>query len=141
MIIRPAGPAAGPARPSTTRRTTAGFSLPESAGVAETSGPAALLPMNLDLFLSLQEVESPQERNRKARRHAESMLAALHDLQRALLGVEPAPDLLDQLANLAGNPPIAADPALRSAVSEISVRLHVALAMAEMAGQQTVMNR
>jgi hypothetical protein len=117
-----AGPAPrGPARPG------AGFRVPAQAGP-----PPAVAEVALSGMLTLQEVETPDQRDRAARRRGQEMLAELAALQRALLAAGgDVPAALHRLAALARAVPAAADPALRQAVAAIVLRSRVELARYE----------
>jgi len=106
---------------------TGGFALPGEAPAA-TAGPSGVPEVSLADLLILQEVEDGPTRDRVARRHGRAMLAELGALQRSLLSesLDAAP--LRRLAVLAADVPLAADPALREAVEEVTVRAWVELA-------------
>ena len=71
------------------------------------------------------------DRVREARRRGQEMLAALARLQRALLeGHRDLPGLR-RLADLAEDVPQAADPGLRQALAEVTLRARVELARHE----------
>ncbi|CAH2599713.1 conserved protein of unknown function [Rhodovastum atsumiense] len=123
---------AAPVRPaarSSSRRE--GFRI--AGGLAE---PAADLGgtagIALETMLALQEAEGAASRDRQARRHAQDILAELAALQRGLLGAGqgggPDPGALRRLAALAGQVPLAADPALRDIVAAVTLRARVELA-------------
>lgn len=78
-------------------------------------------------LLGLQEIEDLPERNRKARRHGQDMLAALADLQRALTQSDPS-RALERLATLVQAQNLAADPLLATILAAISLRVRVELA-------------
>jgi hypothetical protein len=109
----------------------------ESVGFAVRSGSAArprgaesadsLGAVALGGLLGLQEMESTRERDRRARRHGQDMLAALAMLQRALTGTDPN-DALERLAILLRTQAPAADPALAATLAAISLRVRVELA-------------
>jgi hypothetical protein len=130
-------PINGPARLSTQRGPSrsgiAGFRMPsETAGPLPQAAVAALgSVVGLSAMLSLQDVDPPQERDRRARRRGEGLLASLAQLQLALLGDGGAAAALTQLAGLAQPSEIAADPALREAIAAIELRAAVELARAE----------
>jgi len=117
----------GPLNAARRAPTRAGFVVLEHArsshGVAPPAPAAQLSPM-----LALQEMHSEAVADREARRHGGEMLAALSDLQRALLTGGDAPTTLQRLAELADSVPLAADPRLAALVSAVLVRVRVELA-------------
>ena len=66
--------------------------------------------------------------DREARRHGHDMLAALAELQRALLGGGDDGAALQRLAELAAAVPHATDPRLAAMISAIVLRVRVELA-------------
>jgi len=88
----------------------------------------AVSATSLATLLSLQEVESPTERDRKARRHAEEMLEELTGLQLDLLGNAHDPQRLTRLSGMIGAVPPASHPGLRSAVASVALRVEVEIA-------------
>lgn len=109
--------------------SSSGFSVPlqpASSGVAtaatEVSAPA------LSSMLTLQELGGETVQDREARRHGQDMLAALADLQRALLSPGTDGAVLARLAALAASVPRATDRRLAAMVSAIVVRVRVELA-------------
>ncbi len=80
--------------------------------------------------------QTPETRDREARRHGGAMLRALGGLQLAMLGGDGAQALrtLSELAGseLAGGAPSAADPGLDQVVRAIAQRAAIELARAEM---------
>jgi hypothetical protein len=126
--IGPTSPTArGPARPPA---RAAGFRLPADAAEAPAEA-AATAGVMLGGMLALQEAESGAVRDREARRRGQEMLAALARLQRALLeGNRDLPGLR-RLAALAEDIPQAADPGLRQALAEVTLRARVELARHE----------
>ena len=83
----------------------------------------------LTSMLSLQEFGGEtRAADREARRHGQDMLAALAELQRALLGGGDTVETLQRLAELAAAVPRAADPRLAALVSAIILRVRVELA-------------
>ncbi len=123
--IGPATPAVrGPAR-ATVR--AGGFRLPDDAAEAPAEA-AATAGVMLGGMLALQEAASGAVRDREARRRGQEILAALARLQRALL--EGRRDLpgLRRLAVLAEDIPPAADPGLRQALADVTLRARVELA-------------
>jgi hypothetical protein len=115
------------ARPSP--RGANGFALPADSVTAEQpsviAGPETI---SLTSVLTLQELGSKTEADRKARRHGQDILAALAGLQRALLAGADDADVLQRLALLAATVPHAADRSLAAMLSAILVRARVELA-------------
>ncbi|MDR3537444.1 MAG: flagellar assembly protein FliX [Acetobacteraceae bacterium] len=119
-------------RRSGTAQGGPGFSVAaEQADAAADATPAAAVaPTVLEAMLGLQEMDPTAEHDRRARRHGQSVLAALAALQAALLG---SPDrtesaTLGHLAGLVATMPQAADPTLASVLSAVRLRAMVELA-------------
>ena len=79
-------------------------------------------------MLALQEASGETVEDREARRHGHDMLAALAELQRALLGGGGDGAALQRLADLAASVRHATDPRLAAMVSAIVLRVRVELA-------------
>jgi hypothetical protein len=125
-------------RAATSRRQT-GFSVAEqSARLSETSAPAAAAT---DPLLFLQEVESPQERDARSRRHGTALLDLLTKLQQGLLDGAAAADVLVKLQTLSGQLTVAANPRLQEAVAAITLRAHVEIARGEKITKENNLNR
>ena len=88
-------------------------------------------------MLSLQEVEPPQERNRRARRQGENRLSLLARLQAELLGHGPSSRLLKALQELSADSAIADDPGLREVLDGIALRCAVEQERLSLAMQRT----
>ncbi len=131
MIIRPAQTVTGAAARPAQRKGAAGFQVPEEAHGAAGAAPVAM--MSLESMLSLQEVDPPAERDRRAKRQGQALLDALARLQASLLGGSEGTHGLEDLANLARDVPVAADPGLRGAVAAIVLRAHVEIARRQVA--------
>lgn len=108
------------------------------AGPASAAAPPpAAPPAALDGMLAVQEQAGEQLRDREARRHAQSVLAALAALQRSLLageGETAADGLAGACAALRaalGGTVLAADPALAALVGAVEIRAKVVLARIE----------
>ena len=81
-IGRPTAPRAA-SRPA----AKSGFFVPsETAGPGQAAAAAAPAATSLGSMLTLQEADGETVEDREARRHGQDMLAALAELQRALLG-------------------------------------------------------
>jgi len=121
-----------PAAPRTaTRIKTAkpGFFVPpEPAGAEQAAAAGAPLAASPGSMLTLQELGGETPADRQARRHGQDMLAALAELQRALLGGSGDTRALQRLTDLAAAVPLAADRRLAAMVSAIVVRVRVELA-------------
>lgn len=108
------------------------FRLPgdsEATAATEEAGAAgAAAPVGLSL-LSLQEGEGPTiaERDARARRRGEALLAELRHLQSDLLTGQVDPARLERLAALAEGE-AAADPALQEIVAHIALRARLEVA-------------
>ncbi len=121
-MIRGVG-ASPPAAGSPRRQAEAGgFRLPRADSGA-TSGVAGAAAIGTPGMLALQEMPDPHLADREARRRGQDILAALAELQRALLGAGPLD--ADALARLAENVPQASDPALRAAVAALVLRARI----------------
>lgn len=83
------------------------------------------------MLLSLQEIPDATERNRRARARAEAALAALRDMQLALLGGGLSRARLVDLAAAADAVAEAEDPALRAAAAAVQLRAAIELARLE----------
>jgi hypothetical protein len=122
----------GPAAPRTPTRTATAkpgfFVPPEPAGTDQTAAAAAPLATSPGSMLTLQELGGETPADRQARRHGQDMLAALAELQRALLGDSDNTQALQRLTDLAAAVPLAADRRLAAMVSAIVVRVRVELA-------------
>jgi hypothetical protein len=79
-------------------------------------------------MLSLQEFGSETVEDREARRRGHDMLAALAELQRALLSNGGDEQTLERLAELADAVPRATDPGLAATISAIVLRVRLELA-------------
>ena len=112
------------------RTTSGGFAVPASdaASVASLAAPTAPSGL-LALQEAGQEAGRDAVRDREARRHGAALLAALTELQRALLtGPGGSPIDLDRLAALVRNAPPPADPALAAVQRAVLIRAAVELA-------------
>ena len=121
-----------------TRGTTAGesgFSIPAhdpaSApdGLTATGPTAKAAPISTALMLALQESMTSEAGDREARHHGQQLLAALAELQHALLSDNHG-GALDQLLLLVKTIPDATDPALVRTINSIRLRARIELARA-----------
>jgi hypothetical protein len=109
-------------------RTSAGFTVPGDTAVSSNALTEAAPAAGLTSMLALQELGGETPEDREARRHGQDLLAALADLQRALLGGCDNEAALQHLAELAASVPLASDRRLAAMVSAINVRVQVELA-------------
>ncbi len=120
-----------PTAPRVANRPVAksGFFVPaETAGPGRAGAAAAPAATSLDSMLALQEADIETVEDREARRHGHDMLAALAELQRALLGGGGDDAALQRLGDLAASVRHATDPRLAAMVSAIGLRVRVELA-------------
>jgi hypothetical protein len=110
------------------RRASAGFTVPDEATVASHAAAEAAPAAALASMLTLQEAGGDAAQDREARRQGHDLLAALADLQRALLLGNDDPAALQKLADLAASVPHATDRRLAVIVLAITVRVQVELA-------------
>jgi Class II flagellar assembly regulator len=106
------------------------FSVSFGAAVtpATARGVAPASATRLEGMLALQEGEPETVEDRAARRRGHDLLAALAKLQAGILAGQSEPKLLQSLAALASDLPVATAPALRDALGAIAVRARVELA-------------
>ena len=122
-----------------TGRVSAGqFRVPgEPAALRPAPGPGSTAALaSLQTMLAVQEV-SPEldERRQRAVRRGEALLAALSDLQLALLGAGDDSACLARLRTALGDEvPAAIEPELADVLAEIEVRAAVELAKQERDG-------
>ena len=110
------------------RAAPSGFRLPPAR--ADAAAPAGgVEEIGLPGMLLLQE--QPDTADQHARKRGQDLLAALAELQRALL----SPGIPDatRLAALAADLPLATDPALRATVRAIALRARIEVARTEAA--------
>jgi hypothetical protein len=108
---------------------TSGFAVSaETAATAGAERSVEVAPAELGLLLGLQEWGGAEERDRKALRHGQDMLALLADMQRLLLAGADTTEALNRLAALAGGMPPVADPRLMAVVRAIAMRIWVEIA-------------
>jgi hypothetical protein len=104
------------------------FVPPEAAGPGQADAAAAPAATSLGSMLALQEAGVETVDDREARKHGHDMLAALAELQRALLGGGGDGVALQRLGDLAASMRHATDPRLAAMVSAIVLRVRVELA-------------
>ena len=119
-----------PMAPRVTNRpaSKSGFFVPEAAGPDQAGAAAAPAATSLGSMLALQEAGGEAVADREARRHGNDKLAALAELQRALLGGGDDGMALQRLADLAAAVPPASDPRLAALISAIALRVRVEMA-------------
>jgi len=116
-------------RAATRARMRSQFSVPsEPADAGNASAVVATQATPLMSMLNLQEFAGETIEDREAHRHGHDLLAALADLQRALLGAGGDTAALQRLADLAGAVPYATDRRLAALVAAIVLRVRVELA-------------
>jgi hypothetical protein len=104
------------------------FVPPEAARPGQADAAAAPAATSLGSMLALQEAGGETVEDREARKHGHDMLAALAELQRALLGGGGDGVALQRLGDLAASVRHATDPRLAAMVSAIVLRVRVELA-------------
>ncbi|HEY6439078.1 MAG TPA: flagellar assembly protein FliX [Acetobacteraceae bacterium] len=120
-----------PIRPRAVSRAASrsGFTMPpEPADTSQAAAAAETPAMSPASMLSLQEVGGETVEDREARRRGNDMLAALGELQRALLAGGGDAGALQRLVELSASVTRATDPRLAALVSAIVVRARVELA-------------
>jgi hypothetical protein len=115
----------GPPGPA---RASSGFTVPGETTLFSHAATEATPAAALASMLSLQELGGDAAEDREARRHGQDLLAALAELQRALLIGTGDAAALQHLAALADSVPRATDRRLAAIVSAIVVRVQVELA-------------
>jgi hypothetical protein len=106
-----------------------GFFVPsEAAWPGQADAVAVPAATSLGSMLALQEADFETVEDREARKHGHDMLAALAELQRALLGGGGDAVALERLGDLAASARHATDPRLAAMVSAIVLRVRVELA-------------
>jgi Class II flagellar assembly regulator len=106
-----------------------GFFVPsEATGPGQADAVAVPAATSLGSMLALQEADIETVEDREARKHGHDMLAALAELQRALLGGGDDGVALQRLGDLAASVRHATDPRLAAMVSAIVLRVQVEMA-------------
>ena len=115
----------------------AGFVVPAGAGPASSNvhGVTRSAPVEASVMLALQERAGTEAADQEARPHGHSLLAALYELQRALLSGSEA-DTLQELSRLSEEAGQAADPALAQVIRSIRLRARLELARAARTGDR-----
>ena len=146
MSVSPVGPVRDANAPRQTQNSVqSGFLLAPrqaetaTAGAPGASGVGQVARVGGPLMLALQEQAAVELGDREARRHGHRLLAALAELQRALLsGGEGS--ALERLTVLAETGADATDPALACVISSIRLRARLEVARAE-AGNSALSGR
>lgn len=113
------------------------FAISLDGAPAGNIGPLSGVPViGLEGMLALQAVDEALERDKAARKRGSAMIAALTDLQRALLAAEDPALTLRSLSDLAASDPDAADPGLASVLRAVILRARVEVARRERRGDQ-----
>ncbi len=113
-----------------------GFSIPAHDPASAPDGLTAAgpigktAPLSASLMLTLQESMTSEVGDREARHHGQQLLAALADLQRALLS-DDHESALKQLLSLVKTIPNATDPGLIRTINSIHLRARIELARAQ----------
>ena len=111
------------------RPAAAGFSVaPGPDSVARNARLSAAPAIGLESLLALQSVDEALERDRAARKRGTAMVAALTDLQRALLAEEDPALALRSLSELAVDGPLGDDPELAAILRAVVLRSRVEVA-------------
>jgi hypothetical protein len=135
-VIGGIGPTQAPVRSARAARGDRQFGAALDSAAAqdirETAGAGATSAASM--LLSLQEIPDATERNRRARARTEAALAALRDMQLALLGGGLDRARLVDLAAAADAAAEAEDPALRRAAEAVQLRAAIELARLEHTG-------
>ena len=112
------------------RETRGGFTLDANAGPGVRQAHVSTVPsIGLESMLVLQSVNEARERDRMGRRRGAAMIAALSDLQRAMLAEEDPALALRSLSELAvDDGPLADDPGLAAILRAVVLRSRVEVA-------------
>jgi Class II flagellar assembly regulator len=106
-----------------------GFVVPAGLRGGVPNAPAPTVPsIGLESMLTLQAVDEAAERDRGARRHGAALIAALSDLQRALLASDDPAAAMRLLTDLAAGDPGAHDPGLAAILRAVILRARVEVA-------------
>ena len=130
-----------PPPPSRDKSAPAGAGFFPRANGGQPMRPAnisATPPLGLDGMLALQGVDDPLARDNAARKRGKAMIAALSDLQRAMLAQDDPSLTLRSLSELAADHPDAADPALAAVLRSVVLRARVEVAKGDSIGRGIV---
>jgi hypothetical protein len=120
-----------------TRPAGGAFRVEEEAesGAAEAAVPVDDVPsVSLGVMLAAEALDREPPRDQAARRQGHAVLAGLAALQRALLEDGDQAAILDRIAALVADMPIATDPQLAALLGTIVLRARVELALLERSG-------
>ena len=138
MSVSSIGPA-GSVRPLTQAQPVgqAGFLVPDGAVPASSNVQGVTQPATVgaSVMLALQERAGAEAGDQQARQHGQRLLAALAELQRALLSGNQA-DTLQELSRLSEEGGQAVDPALAQVIRSIRLRARLELARAAKTADQ-----
>ena len=138
MSVSSIGPA-GSVRPPTQAQPVgqAGFLVPDGAVPASSNVQGVTQPATVgaSVMLALQERAGAEAGDQQARQHGQRLLAALAELQRALLSGNQA-DTLQELSRLSEEGGQAVDPALAQVIRSIRLRARLELARAAKTADQ-----
>jgi hypothetical protein len=124
--------AAAPLPRDGTKTVAAPFTLEDRAApLQQKARLASLAGIGLESMLALQAVDEAAERDRGEYKRGTAMIAALTRLQRAILAAENPSLELNALRELAGDGPLADDPALGALVRAVVLRSRVEIARRE----------
>ena len=106
------------------------FSVDLSAGASAQKARVSSVPsIGLESMLVLQSINEAQERDRTGRKRGTAMIAALTDLQRAMLAEEDPALALRALSELTvDDGPLADDPGLAAVLRAVVLRSRVEVA-------------
>ena len=132
MSVSSIGPT-GSLRPPTQAQPVgqAGFLVPDATAPASSNLQGVTQPTTVgaSVMLALQERAGAEAGDQEARQHGQRLLAALAELQRALLSGNQA-DTLQELSRLSEEGGQAVDPALAQVIQSIRLRVRLELARA-----------
>ena len=102
------------------------FAVETGAGSVQPNARLTGVPaLGLESMLLLQAVDEAGQRDRSARKRGGAMIAALTDLQRALLAQEDPALALRSLSALSAEGPEAADPGLAAILRSVVLRSRI----------------
>lgn len=110
-----------------TSRAAGGFTV-ETGPTTRADFMASVQGIALDSLLTLQAVDEAEERDKSAKKRGLAMIAALTDLQRAMLAEEDPALTLRALSELAADGPLAADPGLAAVLRAVVLRSRLEVA-------------
>lgn len=129
-IVGPNGPIAGGAASGARKPSSSSFSLPDAESRPTTSGVQTPRSVGgIDALLALQEVDSTEERRKRAVKKGRVALDVLDELKIGLLSGELTIGTLARLKSAAaGLKDPSGDPGLDGVLAEIDLRVEVELA-------------